>query len=690
MAVDQDKFATDYGALPGGMKSIIHSPRWALAFELIAFQIAYFLAFRIAIAFGSGPYSPVWFPASILLCAFLRNSHERWWIFIAGAVLVRIVAQVNADFPLWLVLANVTLDTAKALIAAIPMRRLMRDPLRFDALREFALFALFAVVLAPALGAFGGAWLRSAVGDDFWTIWGRWFISDALAQLVLTPPILYWVFASSWSAKTLDLERAIEPALIGLGLVLSGYWCMVGGPTTTFAETRFYAPLPFLFWAALRFGMPGASAAIAVSSAFVIWCAFMRDGPFANASAENAALDLQNFLFLRTAPLYLIAALMEQRNAAERALQASERRFRSMADNSPVLIWMSDTEKLGTFFNQGWLKFTGRTAGQELGNGWIDGVHPDDRQHCLDVCHTTFDTRQPFEVEYRLRRHDGEYRWVLDKGMPRFDDNGAFLGYIGSVLDITDRKGAEESNRALAHVQRLAIIGELTAAVAHELRQPSAAIMSNAEAALALLDSGEAPSDEVREIITDIRRANLRANEVLGRIQDFLRKRDTRMEQLDFHTAVVSDVVLLAQGDARKRRTRIRTELGEGLPPVIGNRTQLQQVLLNLIVNAMDSMSNTPEDNRTIRIRTKLDHDGYVAVTVADCGSGVPSVHLPRVFESFFTTRAEGMGLGLSIARSIVETHRARIWAANNESGGATFHFIIPTAQRQTAEMEIN
>jgi signal transduction histidine kinase len=268
--------------------------------------------------------------------------------------------------------------------------------------------------------------------------------------------------------------------------------------------------------------------------------------------------------------------------------------------------------------------------------------------------------------------------------MPRFDDDGVFLGYIGSVLDITDRKGAEESNLALAHVQRLAIIGELTAAVAHELRQPSAAIMSNAEAALALLDSGEAPSDEVREIITDIKHANVRANEVLGRIQDFLRKRDTRMEPLDFHTAVVADVLMLVAVDARKRRARIRTELSEGLPPVMGNRMQLQQVLLNLIGNGMDAMSNTPEENRTIRIRTKLDHEGYVAVTVADCGIGVSSVNLPRVFESFFTTRTEGMGLGLSIARSIVETHRGRIWAANNETGGATFHFTIPVAQRQT------
>jgi PAS domain S-box-containing protein len=686
MAVDQDKIATHHTVPPGLLDRIVRSPRFVTALEFIAFEIAYLLAFRLATSFGPGSFSPLWFPSSILLCALLKNSPERWWLFIAGTVPVRILGQPDPDFPLWLALVNVAIDIAKALMAAIPLRHFMRDPLRLDTLRDFAIFALFAVLLVPALAAFAGASVRAAVGDDFWSIWGRWFISDALTQLVLTPPILYWVFAAPWSVKPANFGRLIEPVLIAAGLLLSGYWCMVGGSTTTFAETRFYASIPFMFWAALRFGMAGASGAVAVTAAFMVFCAFMRDGPFSGEiSPDDTALDLQNFLFLRTAPLYLIAALMEQRNAAERALKASERRFRSMADNSPVLIWMSGPDKLGIFFNQGWLKFTGRKIEQELGEGWIDGVHPDDRQHCLDVCHNAFDLRRPFEVEYRLRRHDGEYRWVFDKGIPRLAEDGEFLGYIGSVLDITDRKGAEESNRALAHVQRLAIIGELTAAVAHELRQPSAAIMSNAEAALALLDSGETPSGEVREIINDIKHANLRANEVLGRIQDFLRKRDAPMEPLDFHAAVVSDVLWLAASDARKRHVRIRTDLSDALPAVVGNRTQLQQVLLNLIVNAMDAMSNTPEGNRQITLRTRLDHDGHVAVTVADCGSGVASRDLPRLFESFFTTRSEGMGLGLSIARSIVETHRGRIWAANNESGGATFHFIIPAAQHETA-----
>jgi PAS domain S-box-containing protein len=663
---------------------LVRSPLFGTVLGFVAFEIAYFFAFRIAISFGAESYSPLWLPSSVLLCALLKARPERWWLFILGMVPVRILGQADLDFSSSLAVLNIVIDIARGLGGAIALRHFMRNPQRFDTLRDLAIFALFAVVLIPALAALAGASAHVLLGTPFWPLWLHWFMGDAVAQLILTPVILYWVFPGSRLLGSIDLKHLPEAAAIAVGLVLSGYWCMTGGTSVGFMEARYYAPIPFMFWAALRFGMAGASGAVAVIAAFMVNCALMRTGAFSGLAEHQIGAALQNFLLLRSAPLYFIAALMERRNAAESALQDSERRFRSMADSAPVLLWMSGPDKLGVFFNQGWLKFTGRTIEQELGDGWIEGVHPDDRQHCLDVCHTTFDTRQPFEVEYRLRRHDREYRWVLDRGTPRFAQNGEFLGYIGSAIDITDRKAAEESNRALAHVQRLAIIGELTATVAHELRQPSAAIMSNAEAALALLESGEPPSEEIREIVTDIKRANLRANEVLGHIQDFLRKRETGMELLDLNSAV-ADVLLLVAGDSRKRRIQIRTRMGEGLPAVLGNRTQLQQVLINLVVNGMDAMSNTPDGKRHVTVETKVNTDGNIEVAVADCGPGISPANLPRLFESFFTTRAEGMGLGLSIARSIIESHHGRIWAEANPAGGATFRFTVPAANRPEA-----
>jgi signal transduction histidine kinase len=173
---------------------------------------------------------------------------------------------------------------------------------------------------------------------------------------------------------------------------------------------------------------------------------------------------------------------------------------------------------------------------------------------------------------------------------------------------------------------------------------------------------------------------------VLGQVRDFLRKREIRMEPLDLNDAV-ANVLPLVLGDARKRRIQIRTELAGDLPPVFGNPTQLQQVLINLIVNGMDAMANTPDGKRQLVIRTaRPNGDARVEVAVTDFGSGISSGNLPRLFESFFTTRAEGMGLGLSIARSIVESHGGRIWADNNPGGGATFHFSVQTASNRSVD----
>ena len=374
-----------------------------------------------------------------------------------------------------------------------------------------------------------------------------------------------------------------------------------------------------------------------------------------------------------------IASIVDitERQRAQAKLDESEKRFSNMANCAPVMLWMSDQEKLCDFFNQGWLEFTGRTMQQELGNGWAEGVYPDDFQHCLETYYSAFDARRPFEMEYRLRRHDGEYRWIMDRGTPRFDSGGEFMGYVGSAVDITDQKQVEENNRRLAHLQRLAAMGELTATIAHELRQPLAAIMSNAEAAGILLNSANPPLEELREIYSDVRAADQRASEVIGSIQNLTRKQEVQMQPLDLNSVVV-DTLQLVASEAQWRSVQVRTELAQGLPLAFCDRTQLQQVLINLAVNGMDAMASTPENTRCLTIQTKANGSGYVEVAVMDRGGGIASDNLQHLFESFFTTKAEGMGLGLTISRSIIDTHRGRIWAEDIPSSGAAFHFTVP------------
>jgi signal transduction histidine kinase len=265
----------------------------------------------------------------------------------------------------------------------------------------------------------------------------------------------------------------------------------------------------------------------------------------------------------------------------------------------------------------------------------------------------------------------------LSHGIPRSSASGAFLGYIGSALDITDRKRAEETDRALAHSQRLASIGELTALVAHEVRQPLTAILANADAAKRFLSRAEPPLDDVRKIIDHIRSDDMRAEEIIRRIRSFARNRGFEPQPLDLN-ALVAEVLRLIAGDASRRGVQIESELGPSMPLTRGDPMQLQQLLLNLLVNALDAMADVPESARVVRVVTTRIDDAALEVAIADRGTGIPPEQLPRIFESFFTTRREGLGLGLSIAKSIALNHNGKLWVENNADGGATFHFRLP------------
>ena len=325
---------------------------------------------------------------------------------------------------------------------------------------------------------------------------------------------------------------------------------------------------------------------------------------------------------MRSAPLYLVAALTEQRWGVERRLRESEDRFRNMANTAPVLLWISGHDKRCEFFNQGWLEFTGRTLEQEIGAGWLESVHAEDAKHCREAYQVAFDAREPFEIEYRLRRHDGDYHWVLQKGVPRYASEWRLHGLYRLRNRHHGPQADRGEHRKLSHAQRLVVLGELSAAIAHEVRQPLSAILNNANAARLLLNSPHPPLNELREIIADIRKDDLRADDVISRIRDFLRKRNPQMQPLDLNVAV-ADVLRLVAGDARKRHVQIRTELARELPPVFGDRTQLQQVLLNLIVNGMDAMQSTPELSRHLSVQTKSNGDGGIEVAVEDGGRGI-------------------------------------------------------------------
>jgi two-component system sensor kinase FixL len=373
-----------------------------------------------------------------------------------------------------------------------------------------------------------------------------------------------------------------------------------------------------------------------------------------------------------------------RRKIAEEELRESEARFRTVADAAPVMIWMSGTDKLCNFFNKGWLDFTGRIMEQELGNGWAEGVHSDDLERCLEVYGNSFDAWQPFTMEYRLRRNDGEYRWLLDSGTPRFADDGTFLGYIGSCIDLTERKQAELEHQLehmeLARVGRVAVMGELAASLAHEVNNPIGAIVTNASAGQRLIAAGKIQTKELNDLLADIVADGRRAGEIVQGIRNMVRKGKARRSLVRINDTI-DDLLRIIHAEALRREVTVATEVDSDGGRVLADRVQLLQVLLNLAMNAFEAMSAIRPDSRHVVIRAGRNGDGQVFVSVRDSGPGFPGGIIEQLFEPFFSTKAEGTGMGLAIARSIVEAHDGTLSGENCDDGGACFTVRLPQAK---------
>jgi PAS domain S-box-containing protein len=379
---------------------------------------------------------------------------------------------------------------------------------------------------------------------------------------------------------------------------------------------------------------------------------------------------------------YAIYRDITERKRADERLRESEARFQAMADTAPVLIWMTGTDGLCNYFNKPWLEFTGGTMEQEVGTGWIEGVHPDDVQGCFDGFLPAFHARKPFRMEYRLRRADGEYRWLMESGIPRYTGAGEFAGYIGSNIDITDLKRAaaerqrlHELEADLAHINRVSMMGELAASLAHEIKQPIAAALTDAKTCLRWLRRDTPDVAEGCEAASRMINDATRAAEVIDRVRSLYRRDTSDRELLDINE-IIREMSVLLHDKANRTSTSIRTELDSGLPLITADRVQLRQVLMNLVLNAIEAMKDA---NGELTITSKRTEEGQLLVSVSDSGIGLPVGEVDRIFEAFFTTKEQGTGIGLSISRRIIESHGGSLWACANMDRGATFQFTLPT-----------
>ncbi len=382
---------------------------------------------------------PLWPGCAILVAVLLLVPRKIWPILIAAGLAGFALYDLEAGLTLRSTALLILADTIEILIAALGVSYAFAGAPRLNSVESLARYSFFAVILAPVATAFLGTF---ALGGDYWLRWRTSFFTEALALLTLTPAILSWVSASrEWTQK--PRLYYLEAAALITGLIVLGHFVFVA-PGRSNPPVLLYSLLPFLLWSALRFGLMGISSSMIVVAFQSIWGVVHGHGPFTGSEPLNNVMSLQLFLFFAATPFMVLAVLTEQNKRSERALRESEQRFRLVADTAPALIWMSGTDKHCTYFNKPWLEFTGRSMEEELGNGWAEGVHPEDFQRCMNAYTQAFDRRDEFRMEYRLRRHDGEYRWVLDIGVPRFGADHSFVGYIGIGVDVTERKRTEE------------------------------------------------------------------------------------------------------------------------------------------------------------------------------------------------------------------------------------------------------
>jgi PAS domain S-box-containing protein len=426
------------------------------------------------------------------------------------------------------------------------------------------------------------------------------------------------------------------------------------------------------------------------------WRTIMASGQSGEVEARLRRFDgvYRWFLFRATASLddngrvvkwYGTNTDIEERKRAEQALRRSEaylaesqrltRTGSCALDGSSheILYWSEEMFQLFGFEPQ---------QGLPMWDQWMQRIHPEDRDKFRMAGDRTFLEKVHCDVEFRAVKPDGTVKHIHGIGHPVLGPSGELVQVVGTMVDVTERKRADEAREKLrqlevdfAHINRVSTMGELTASLAHEIKQPIGAAVTNAEAALRLLDRDHPDIAEAREAALEMVKDARRAADIIDRVRSLYQKGSSQPEPIEVND-VIGEMVVMLQNEADRHSVRIGTNLARELPKVQADRVQLQQVLVNLMLNGIEAMQDTGGE---ITIKSQLADDGQLRISVTDTGVGLPTENADQVFNPFFTTKTQGTGLGLAITRSIVESHGGRIWATPNSGPGATFYFTLPS-----------
>jgi PAS domain S-box-containing protein len=563
---------------------------------------------------------PLW-PANALVVSVLLLAPRRVWPLLMVAafssfVFYNLQAGLTYHSIFWLTLS----DTVEILTVALGLSYVFGGIPKLNSVKALAKYSIVAGILAPSAGAIFGA---VASKGNYWTSWRISFFSEAIAYFTIMPAVLGWVGRVRTGLRAPARYHLEAIVLIAAILPLS-YFAFVSGWANTLPALS-YLLVPFLLWSALRFGSAGAGTSATIVAFVSVWGAAHGRGPFREIAPINNVLWLQLFLLSTAVPFMILAVLVEEHRQDEKVLRESEKRFRLVADNAPVLIWMSGVDKMRNFFNKGWLSFTGRAMEDELGEGWASSVHPKDARRCVEIYKASFDARVDFEMEYRLRRFDDEYRWMVDYGVPRFETDGNFCGYIGSCIDITERKSAAESLHALTgrliHAQE-----EERTRIARELHDDFSQRLGLVSIGLGQLwkmlpKSGVEERGRVQELLKGTKELSADIHSLSHQLHS------SRLE----HVGLVSALGGLCKEISQKYKIEVQfkaCDLGDGVP---------KDVALSLFRVAQEALANVAKHSQARNANVELGASANgLSLRISDSGRG------------FNTDRSNpGAGIGL-------------------------------------------
>jgi two-component system, LuxR family, sensor kinase FixL len=656
-------------------------PLWVPA---IVVALAYYIGAHIGFALTRlpNPIAVLWPPNAVLMAALLLAPARHWPWLVLAALPAHLIAQWQSDVPMTMIVCWFISNVTEAVIGSWLVRRWLRETPTLTTVRSITVFVLCAVLAAPFLTSFLDAAFVTLIGwgqAGYWQLWTTRFASNVLGTLTIVPLALTWL--DRRRRALVAPERRWEGVVLLLGLLAVGTAVFAtANPGAPGAQTLLYLPLPFLLWASLRFGPQGASAAFAIVAFMTIWGAAHGLGPFVTETTSERAIGIQIFLISAGAPLLFLAAVITERKEAELRLTESEDRFASIfrAIPDPVFIVRAADDTV-VDVNDRWQSLFGYSRAAVMGRPMHELTSTSPRASRSSFPALPAIAGKAGDGLVEMRTADGTPKqtiWSMSSVRIRGDDCT-----VAIVHDLTQQRRTEaelrEQRHELMHLSRVARLSSLAGSLAHELCQPLTAILSNAQAARRILAREPLDQQEIADILDDIVEADKRAGDVIRGLRTLVKKGEDQFSALSLNDAA-REALLLAHGEFVNHGVAVTTELATDLPLVSGDMVLIQHLLLNLFSNACEAMQATPRLQRSLYIATAAGPQHTACLTVSDSGPGFAIDQLDRLFEPFFTTKEQGLGMGLSICRSIVELHGGTIHAACESGRGATIRVVIP------------